>query len=427
MKSSMTQDWSGATKVPVLRSIAHTLINGNYALFMAGSFCSALGGWVQAVAIGWLVFDLTGSPFVLGLANFAQMSPLFFLGLIGGVLADRADRRIVLMIGLSVGTVAISILAGLTYMGLATVPIILLISLVLGLANAAVWPAWQPFIKELVPTERLREAIAFNSARFNLSRVLGPAFAGGLLASSGAAACLAVTAATSLTVVASTYAIRRPAPLRAARGAPWMSSLGEGLLYVREDRFSFRLLAVTTLFGLVVMPYSTFLPALARDVLHWGPEGLGQLLTAAGLGAVGGAVLNGAPFIGAHPRQAMVAFSLIGGISTLMLVAGARFLEVDAWIAWFALAGTGLGTVGFLTSANATLQMRIPDHLVGRVMGLWVVLNAGTNPLGSLALGWLAEYVPLTTIFGIGGMASIVVAGSLAIALRNESDTFIPA
>ena len=237
MKSSMTQDWSGATKVPVLRSIAHTLINGNYALFMAGSFCSALGGWVQAVAIGWLVFDLTGSPFVLGLANFAQMSPLFFLGLIGGVLADRADRRIVLMIGLSVGTVAISILAGLTYMGLATVPIILLISLVLGLANAAVWPAWQPFIKELVPTERLREAIAFNSARFNLSRVLGPAFAGGLLASSGAAACLAVTAATSLTVVASTYAIRRPAPLRAARGAPWMSSLGEGLLYVREDRF----------------------------------------------------------------------------------------------------------------------------------------------------------------------------------------------
>ena len=427
MKSPMTREWSGATTLPGLRSIAHALINGNYALFMAGSFCSALGGWVQAVAIGWLVFDLTGSPFMLGLANFAQMAPLFFLGLIGGVLADRADRRIVLMIGLSVGTVAISVLAVLTYMGLATVPIILLVSLVLGLANAAVWPAWQPFIKELVPPERLREAIAFNSARFNLSRLLGPAFAGGLLASSGAAACLAVTAVTSLTVVASTYAIRRPAPIRAARGAPWMSSLGEGLSYVKQDRFSFRLLAVTTLFGLVVMPYSTFLPALARDVLHWGPEGLGQLLTAAGVGAVVGAVLNGAPFIGAHPRHAMVAFSLIGGISTLMLVAGSQFLEGDAWIAWFALAGTGLGTVGFLTSANATLQMRIPDHLVGRVMGLWVVLNAGTNPLGSLALGWLAEYVPLTTIFGIGGMASIVVAGSLAIALRNESDTFTPA
>ncbi len=427
MKSPMTREWSGATTLPGLRSIAHALINGNYALFMAGSFCSALGGWVQAVAIGWLVFDLTGSPFMLGLANFAQMAPLFFLGLIGGVLADRADRRIVLMIGLSVGTVAISVLAVLTYMGLATVPIILLVSLVLGLANAAVWPAWQPFIKELVPPERLREAIAFNSARFNLSRLLGPAFAGGLLASSGAAACLAVTAVTSLTVVASTYAIRRPAPNRTARGAPWMSSLGEGLSYVKQDRFSFRLLAVTTLFGLVVMPYSTFLPALARDVLHWGPEGLGQLLTAAGVGAVVGAVLNGAPFIGAHPRHAMVAFSLIGGISTLMLVAGSQFLEGDAWIAWFALAGTGLGTVGFLTSANATLQMRIPDHLVGRVMGLWVVLNAGTNPLGSLALGWLAEYVPLTTIFGIGGMASIVVAGSLAIALRNESDPFTPA
>ncbi len=422
MKSLMTQDWSGATTVPILRSIAHVLINGNYALFMAGSFCSALGQWVQAVAIGWLVFDLTGSPLVLGLANFAQMSPLFFLGLIGGVLADRADRRIVLMIGLSIGTVAISVLAGLAYMGLATVPVILLVSLVLGLANAAVWPAWQPFIMELVPTERLREAIAFNSARFNLSRVLGPAFAGGLLASSGAAVCLAVTALSSLTVVASTYAIRRPAPRRAGRASPWMSSLGEGLSYVRQDRFSFRLLAVTTLFGLVVMPYSTVLPALARDVLHRGPEGLGQLLTAAGVGAVGGAVVNGTNFIGAHPRHAMVGFSLIGGVSALMIVAGSQVLEANAWIAWFALAGTGLGTVGFLTSANATLQMRIPDHLVGRVMGLWVVLNAGTNPLGSLALGWLAEYVPLTTIFGIGGIASIVVAGSLAIALRHEPD-----
>lgn len=414
-ESTPVRQWEGSDTIPGARVVARLLINRNYALFMGGSFLSALGGWVQAVAIGWLVYDLTGSPFILGLANFAQMAPLFFLGILGGVLADRFDRRILLTIGLSITAMALTMLAVVTISGQASVPLIIAISLVLGLANVIVWPAWQPFIKELVPPSRLREAIAFNAARFNLSRVLGPAIGGTILATSGAGTCLAVTASTSIAVVAVTLAVRRPTVARSTMFSPWLSSLGEGISYVRADPFTFRLLAVTTLFGLTVMPYATFLPALSQDVLGLGPDGLGHLLTAAGGGAVVGAIVTGMPQVGARPREAMAAFSAIGATGALAIAFWANVFAGAPVLAWLALGAIGLGTVGFLTSANTVLQLRVPDHLVGRVMGLWVVLNAGTNPLGSLALGALAERAPLATVFAIAGVAATSAVALVAV------------
>ncbi len=400
--------------VPGMRAVTRLLINRNYALFMGGSFLSALGGWVQAVAIGWLVFDLTGSPFILGLTNFAQMAPLFFLGMVGGVLADRLDRRLLLICGLSVTAIVLAVLAAVTMTGHASVHLIVGLSLVLGLANVIVWTAWQPFIKELVPVDRLREAIAFNATRFNLSRVLGPAIGGAILASSGPGACLVVTAASSVAVLGATIAVRRPRPTRASAVTPWVTSLGEGVSHVRGDPFMFRLLAVTTLFGLVVMPYATFLPALAHDTLGLGPDGLGNLLTAAGVGAVAGAIITGMPLTGAHPRGAMAGFSAITGGASLAVAFATPTLAASPWLAWLALAGIGLGTVGFLTNANTVLQLRVPDALVGRVMGLWVVLNAGTNPIGSLGLGWIAEFAPLTTIFAVGAGAAFACTAAIA-------------
>jgi MFS family permease len=422
-ESAPVRQWEGSALSPGARVIARLLINRNYALFMGGSFLSALGSWVQAVAIGWLVYDLTGSPFILGLTNFAQMAPLFFFGVLGGVLADRFDRRILLMIGLSITAIALTLLAAVTIVGQASVPLIVGISLVLGLANVIVWPAWQPFIKELVPPNRLREAIAFNAARFNLSRVLGPAIGGTILATSGAGTCLAVTASTSIAVVAVTLAIRRPRASRATMIAPWQSSLGEGILYVWADSFTFRLLAVTTLFGLAVMPYATFLPALSQDILGLGPDGLGHLLAAAGGGAVVGALVAGMPQVGVSPRTAMTAFSAIGASGALALAMWAPDFASVPVLAWLALGAIGFGTVGFLTNANAILQLRVPDHLVGRVMGLWVVLNAGTNPLGSLALGALAEHAALPTVFGVAGIAAATCAVVLMVIL---SDTTAP-
>ncbi|MDQ3700273.1 MAG: MFS transporter [Chloroflexota bacterium] len=387
-------------------AVRRLLINRNYALFMAGSFVSALGSWFQGVALGWLVLELSDSPFVLGLANFALMAPLFFLGLIGGVLADRIDRRLLLLVGMSLGTLVTIVLALLALSGRATVPAILVASLLLGLTNAVVWPAWQPFIKDLVPKERLREAISFNAARFNLTRVLGPALAGVLIARAGAPACLAIAAVSSAGVLVATWMIRPPKGVR-SRVAPWLSALAEGAGYLRGDPFTLRLLLVTGGFGLLVLPYQAFLPAFARDVLGLGAEGLGLLLTAAGGGAVFGALLTGTPLVARQPGPAMAVFALTSGGG---LVAAAILTPANgfpSWIAIPALVVVGLGSIGYLTTANLVVQLRVPDALMGRVMGLWVVLNAGTMPLGSLALGGAAEQYGLPPILLACGVVGV--------------------
>jgi MFS family permease len=400
----------------VVLPLRRVLINRNYALFMAGSFVSAMGSWFQAVAFGWIVLELTGSPLVLGLANFAQMAPLFFLGFFGGALADRVDRRTLLLWGIGTGAVALAVLAALALAGRVTVPAVLLVSLVIGLTNAVVWPAWQPFIQELVPPDRLRDAIAFNSARFNLTRVLGPAAAGLLMARVGAPACLAVAAAGSGGVLLATWLIRRPRGRRAA-APPWLSALAEGIAYVRADAFTFRLLGITGLFGVVVLPYQAFLPAFARDVLATGAEGLGVLLTAVGGGAVLGAAATGSRHVATRPGPAMALCALLAGAGLLVFALATPLHGFPTWVASAALVLVGFGSIGYLTTANATLQLRVPDHLTGRVMGLWVVMNAGTTPLGSLALGGAAERFGLPQVVLAGGLAGIAV-GAYALATR---------
>ena len=399
----------------MLPAIHHTLINRNYTLFMLGSFVSALGSWFQAVAIGWLVLELSGSPFVLGLANFAQMAPLFFLGFFGGLLADRVDRRFLLIGGIGLGTIATTVIAILSLTDRQSVTALLLASLVLGLSNAVVWPAWQPFITDLVPKDRLRDAMAFNSARFNLSRVLGPALAGVLMARAGAPICLILAAVSSAAVMIATWLIRRPAGRRAI-SLPWFSALAEGVRYVRADRFITQMLLVTGLYGVLVQPYQAFLPAFARDILATGAEGLGILLTAVGAGAVLGAVITGSRHVAAQPERAMALTALISGAG-LALFAAAPLLPFPPpstpWVATLALVVVGFGSVAYLTTAAATLQLRVPDHLMGRVMGLWVVMNAGTMPLGSLALGAAAERTGLPQIIIASGLAGVLIGLSL--------------
>ncbi len=392
--------------------VQRLLINRNFALFSAGSFVGAMGSWFQSVAIGWLVLELTNSSFMLGMSSFMQLAPVFFLGFFGGVLADRVDRRTLLLSGLGTGAVAITTLAWLALAGRAGITTILAASLVLGVVNAVVWPTWQPFVKEIVPHDRLRQAIAFNSARFNLTRVLGPALAGVLLARTGAPVCLVVAAIGSATVVLSTWLIRRERGVR-ARSAPasWSAALVDGFGYLRGDGFACRLLLVTAAYGLLVMPYQALLPALARDVLGTGATGLGILLAAIGGGAVVGAILTGTSLVARRPGLAMAIFGLLGGAGLTGFANLAAGVDgpARAWLPPLALALTGFGSIGYLTAGNSTLQLRVPDAVMGRVMALWVVVNAGTMPLGSLALGAAAERAGLLLVVQGCGLLGIAL------------------
>ena len=383
--------------------LAHTFINRDFALFMGGSFVSAMGMWFRVVTVSWVAFELTGSAFYLGVLTFAQLAPIFFFGLLGGVLADRLDRRRLMLTVSTAVTLINTLLAALGAGGWLNPVVILVLVATLGLCDAVMFPTWQAVIKDLVPTQRLRAAVAVSSVRFNLSRVLAPALAGGLLSIAGPAVCLAVSAGSSLGIILVTLAIR-PRKLTTSRPVSWWAAIGQGLDYTRREVDVRRLLLVTGGFGLLVLPHQAFLPAYTERQLGLGPDGLGTLLTAVGVGGIVGALITGSKYTNNREYRAMGAFTIVTGLGLLIL----GFIPTLP-AALLGLAIVGLGSIGFLTAAQSTIQLIVPDRLVGRVMSVYVALAAGAMPLGSLALGSVAEQGGTRIVMVIGGASALLL------------------
>ena len=383
--------------------LAHTFINRDFALFMGGSFVSAMGMWFRVVTVSWVAFELTGSAFYLGVLTFAQLAPIFFFGLLGGVLADRLDRRRLMLTVSTAVTLINTLLAALGAGGWLNPVVILVLVATLGLCDAVMFPTWQAVIKDLVPTQRLRAAVAVSSVRFNLSRVLAPALAGGLLSIAGPAVCLAVSAGSSLGIILVTLAIR-PRKLTTSRPVSWWAAIGQGLDYTRREVDVRRLLLVTGGFGLLVLPHQAFLPAYTERQLGLGPDGLGTLLTAVGVGGIVGALITGSKYTNNREYRAMGAFTIVTGLGLLIL---GVIPTLPA--ALLGLAIVGLGSIGFLTAAQSTIQLIVPDRLVGRVMSVYVALAAGAMPLGSLALGSVAEQGDTRIVMVIGGASALLL------------------
>ena len=383
--------------------LAHTFINRDFALFMGGSFVSAMGMWFRVVTVSWVAFELTGSAFYLGVLTFAQLAPIFFFGLLGGVLADRLDRRRLMLTVSTAVTLINTFLAALGAGGWLNPVVILVLVATLGLCDAVMFPTWQAVIKDLVPTQRLRAAVAVSSVRFNLSRVLAPALAGGLLSIAGPAVCLAVSAGSSLGIILVTLAIR-PRKLTTSRPVSWWAAIGQGLDYTRREVDVRRLLLVTGGFGLLVLPHQAFLPAYTERQLGLGPDGLGTLLTAVGVGGIVGALITGSRYTNNREYRAMGAFTIVTGLGLLIL----GFIPTLP-AALLGLAIVGLGSIGFLTAAQSTIQLIVPDRLVGRVMSVYVALAAGAMPLGSLALGSVAEQGDTRIVMVIGGASALLL------------------
>jgi MFS family permease len=371
---------------------------------------SATGSWAQAVALGWVVLELGNSAFLLGLTNFASMIPLLIFSFPFGAIVDNYSRRNLLLMAQVALGLSWAILAVAAVFGFLTIPLILVLSVVGGLSNALGWPTWSVFIKDLVGPEKLRVAVSLNSARFNLTRVIGPAIAGIILARWGAAACL-VVAAVSIVPVIVTLLMIPPKPVMKTVGRAWLPALGEGLQYAWREPAVRDLLILTAVLGFFALPYQTFLPAFARDVLGSGPEGLGFLLTAVGFGALAGAVFSGSRISVRRP-VAVLAVTAIITPAALAVTAYSRSLEFA--VVWLAI--VGLSSTAYLAIANATVQLATRDDLVGRVMGLWTVVVAGFTPLGSLVMGAAAEAFGLTIALAGAGVASIAVS---AVILRR--------
>ena len=386
------------------------LANRNYSLFLGGAFVSSLGSWMQMVALGWTVLQLGNSTFLLGLLGFAQTAPVLVLGLPAGTLADHADRRRVLLVTQGAATVLAALMAVLQASGHATIAALLLIAGGNGVVNALNGPTWQAFIKELVGPEQLRRAIAINSARFNLTRILGPAVGGWVLVAYGAAACFAFNAVSFVAVIVAIAAIRtgrKPARAPSGRG------LESYLAVARNPRIRAVLLPAIGL-AVLALPYANFLPAMARDVYRAGAGGLSLLLTATGVGAICGAFISGLHAVGRQPGRALALLQIAAGIA-LAAFAWSPGLYVGA----VCIALFGAALIGYMATAGATIQLAAVPGTEGRALGLWMIVNSGLVPLGSLGVGALTEILGVPTALGLAGLGCALCGLAAAYVVRR--------
>jgi MFS family permease len=382
-------------------------LNRDFTVFTIGAFASATGSWIQTVALGWLVLEIGDSAFLLGLVGFARMVPVLVLGFPAGVLADRLDRRWLLLASQAGAIAAAVARAAAVWIGAVSIPLILGLAAVAGACDALTWPVMAVFVKDLVGPQQLRIAVAINSARFNLTRIVGPAVGGLLLAWFGPPLTFAAAAVALTGVGAAVLFIRAPATSAEPDQTPMLVALREGVRYVVGVERVRRLLLMTATLGFFAMPYQQLLPAVARDQLATGPEGLGLMMTAVGVGAILGAVVSPLRLVQRYTRRVLVGLPLATGLALVMLGQARSFAAATPW-----LAVIGFSLIAYMTIANATLQLMVRESIVGRVMGLWVVLQAGVMPFGSLALGALGDRVGLPLALAIAGGGAVV--GTLA-------------
>lgn len=363
---------------------------------------------MQSVALGWLVLELSDSALLLGVTGFAGSLPMLLLLLVGGVFADRTDRRR-LLIGLQVALMSFALaLAVLTALGVVNIGEIVLLSFLTGVAFAFSAPAYQSMISEMVDRPNLLNAIALNSTQFNLSRVIGPAFTGAVVALGGLALCFYVNAASFLASIVALTALHIPRVVR-PDPAPLWDSFVEGLGYVRGRPRVLAILLSVAAISVFAMPYATMLPIFARDVLGLGPGGLGYLLASAGVGAVTGALT-----LAARSPMARRGLNVLGGLAlTAMAVVGFSLAKT------FPVSAAFLFLIGFAATStvalcNSLVQELVTDAMRGRVMSMFGLAFMGTLPIGNLLAGAGAKVVGAPLGFTIAGVLLLTTAALLA-------------
>ncbi|MBA2458041.1 MAG: MFS transporter [Gemmatimonadales bacterium] len=377
----------------------------NYRVFLSGQLVSLIGTWMQTVAQSWLVYRLTGSAVLLGTVGFASQIPIFLLSPLGGMVADRWERRRVLLVTQSCMMVLALALAMLTLTGRIEVWHVLAFAALLGTANGFDIPARQSFIVELVERRDLLNAIALNSSMFNGARVVGPAVAGIIVATVGEGWCFFANAVSYVAVLASLLALRLPRESRERPPASPLAEIAEGWRFVANTapiRAILLLLGVVSLTG---MPYAVLMPVMAEDVLHAGARGLGILMGATGTGALIGAL-------------ALARRNSLRGLGRLVALGALSFgvflilfsLSRQFWLSVALLLPMGLSMLFQMASSNTLVQSMVPDRLRGRVMSVYSMTFMGMAPIGALLAGVAAGSLGAPVTIAAGGAVSIVAA-----------------
>lgn len=375
----------------------------NYRRFFIGQVISWTGTWVQWIAQGWLVLQLTGSGLGLGLVTALQWLPVLVFGAWAGVLADRFDKRKLLIFTNICGGVLSLVLGVLTVTGIVTLWMVIVVALFLGLVTAVDNPARQTFTLEMVGRSRLTNAVSLNTATFTTARVLGPAAAGFMIDGIGIGECFLVNAISFIPVTFALVTMNRSeldqsAPVEQRRG-----QVREGLRYVRSVPVLTTLLLMMALIGTLAYNWQVILPVLAEDTFAGDAKTLGILGAVLGVGMFLGSMTNAA--FGRPERRVLVGAGFALGVTTLLVAAAPNVIVAGAL-----MIPLGAASMGFLATMNSTLQLTAADDMRGRVMAIYFVLFLGSTPIGAPIVGWIAETFDPRAALVVGGLATI--AGS---------------
>jgi MFS family permease len=387
----------------ILRALAHK----NYRLFFAGQSISLIGTWMTRIATAWLVYRLTGSALLLGVVGFAGQIPSFLLAPLAGVLVDRWNRQRLLVITQVLAMFQSLALALLTMTGLIKMWHVIVLSVLQGLINSFDMPARQAFVVEMVEKrEDLANAIALNSSMVNAARLLGPSIGGVVIAAVGEGWCFMIDAVSYIAVIASLLAMTITARvIQPTNEANIFQQLREGWSYATRFAPIRNVLLLLALVSLVGMPYTVLMPVFANDVLHGGPNTLGLLMAASGVGALAGAL-----FLAARK-------TVLGLGKFIPLMAGAFGAGLIAFsftrVLWLSLAlmvVTGLGFMVQMAVSNTVLQTIVDEDKRGRVMSFYTMAFMGTAPFGSLLAGSVADRIGTPHTLLCGGIGCILGA-----------------
>lgn len=390
------------------------LRNRNYLLYLAGNTVSLHGLWVYRVALGWQAWQLTQSEFWVGVVAFTQFFPIVLFGPLFGVLADRFDRRNASIAINAISTLIIGLLAALTAMGLVDIYLLCILSFVQGVAEGAHTPVRLALIPNLVPRPQLQSAMATNSIAFNLSRFLGPALAGVLIAFYGAASAFAFNALSYLPILAALLLIDVAPfmPNPAARSHVW-GELQAGVRYAISHTPILHLMGMVAIVSLFGRGPLELLPAFAESVFDRGSTGLAALTSAAGAGAVVAGIVISRGLVRLRVRLIAGLTAAVGGLVVLLGLTHAFWLGVATVAALgFTLTFCGVG-------AQILLQSLIDDELRGRVSSLWGMIAFGGTAFGGLLVGAAAHRWGLSTATVAAGAACMLI--TLRIATRSRS------
>jgi MFS family permease len=377
----------------------------NFQLYFGGQLISVAGTWMQVVAQGWLVYELSKSEWTLGVVGFASAIPALFVSPWGGVIVDRMPKRTLLVITQAAAMLLALILAALAFTGKVEVWHIIALSAGLGLVNAFDGPARQAFVVEMVGRDELANGIALNSMMFNGARVIGPALAGLLLAAVGAGWCFFFNGISYIAVIAGLLMMKVNAPYFTRATVSPMQLLRQGLVYVFKDVNLFALLLLALIFSVFGISYATILPAFIDQVLKMGPDGFGWVNAATGLGAVFGAFI-----VGQYGNRGQRGVWLIWANLAFPFILIGFAYATNFYISMLLSFGLGLGFMLQFTLINTLLQINVIDEMRGRVLSLYTITFFGFAPFGNLAIGLLSESLGLSETVALSGLVALVLS-----------------